>query len=216
MQGENKILLSTAYLPNIQYFSKLLSYQDVSIEVWDNYQKQSYRNRTSIYGANGKQDLIIPVKRPQGNDTKTRDVELDYDMPWQQVHWKALRSAYKHSPFFDIFEPELAPVFQKKFKYLLDWNFTLLNTMLTMTGFSTTYTKTKEYIYPDENTYDYRESIHPKKRMQIPDPNFSPFPYFQVFGEKHGFISNLSFIDLLFNEGPQAIYLCKKFIKNNY
>lgn len=206
-------LLSTAYLPNIQYFSKIITHTDVRIEVWDNYQKQSYRNRAAIYGANGKQDLVIPVKRPHGNNTLTRDVLLDYDMDWNQTHWKAICSAYKHSPFFDIFEAELAPAYQKKVKYLLDWNFHLMDTIIAMTGIHLPYSKTKVFEKQKNEADDFRDSIHPKIRMQVPDENFYPQSYFQVFSNKHGFIENLSFIDLLFNEGPQAISLCKKYTK---
>jgi hypothetical protein len=204
------MLLSTAYLPNIQYISKLLTHPGAQIEVWDTYQKQSYRNRTIIYGANGKQDLVIPVKRPNGNRTLTRDVILDYDMPWHQTHWKAIASAYKNSPFFDIFEPELKPCYLKKGKYLLDWNFQLLDILFEMTATDIQYTKTSSYYTMKDSNSDFREFIHPKPRMHKKDTTFCPLPYFQVFAEKHGFIPNLSFIDLLFNEGPQAIYLCKK------
>ncbi len=211
MQKCKKILLSTAYLPNIQYFSKILSFEEVYIEVHDNYQKQSYRNRTTIYGANGLLDLIIPVKQPDGNNTRTQDVLIDYDMPWNETHWKALVSAYKHSPFFEIFEEELKPLYKRKFKYLLEWNFHLLDSIIAMIGQNISYTKTESFDTDlSSSACDYRESIHPKTRMHKPDPYFSPLSYFQVFAAKHGFQKNLSFIDLLFNEGPQAAHLCKK------
>lgn len=209
MDHTKTILLSTAYLPNIQYFSKLLSGGEVHLEVWDKYQKQSFRNRCCILGANGPQDLVIPVKRPQGNNTLTRDILLDYDMPWNSTHWKAITSAYRHSPFFEIFEAELAPAFEKKMKFLLDWNLMLLDTLFIMTGTSIPLRRTECYVQADEELQDYRESIHPKPQKQKEDSFFQPIPYFQVFQEKHGFVENLSFIDLLFNEGPQAIYLCK-------
>lgn len=213
MSDSLPILLTTAYLPNIQYFSKLLSGQEVQIEVWDTYQKQSFRNRTTIYGANGRQDLVIPVKRPDGNNTSTRDVLLDYDMPWHRVHWKAITSAYKHSPFFDFFEAELAPAYEKKRKYLLDWNFYLLDLLFRMTGTQPHYSRTRFYRDSEGSFRDFRETIHPKSRLQRKDPEFDPLPYFQVFKEKHGFIPNLSFIDLLFNEGSQAVSHCKKCMK---
>ncbi len=211
MQKCKKILLSTAYLPNIQYFSKLLGFDDVSIEVHDNYQKQSYRNRASIYGANGALDLVIPVKRPGGNNTKTQDVLIDYDMPWNKTHWKAIVSAYKYSPFFEIFEEEIRILYKKKFKYLLEWNFFLLDSLYAIIGYNPDYKKTPSFqSEADASVCDYRDTIHPKRRMRKHDPDFSPLPYFQVFAEKHGFIENLSFIDLLFHEGSQAVYLCKK------
>jgi hypothetical protein len=210
----NKILLSTAYLPNIQYFSKVLFGENVTIEVHDTYQKQSYRNRTTIIGANGPLDLIIPVKRPQRNHTKTCDILLDFDMPWRQAHWKAIRSAYRHSPFFEIFEEEIKPLYFTSVKYLIDWNFRLLDSLMEMIGRGKHYSKSTEYYkYSNKDICDYRESIHPKKRMQKYDPLFDPLPYFQVFAVKHGFHANLSFIDLLFNEGPQAVDVCLKSIK---
>lgn len=213
MQKCKKILLSTAYLPNIQYFSKLLSIDKVYIEVHDTYQKQSYRNRTTIYGANGLLDLVIPVKRPNGNNSLTKDVLIDYDMPWNETHWKALVSAYKRSPFFEIFEEEIKPLYKRKFTYLLEWNFHVLDRIMTMIGQNIPYRKTESFnTEVNPFTCDYRESIHPKTRMQKPDPFFSHLSYFQVFAEKHGFKKNLSFIDLLFNEGPQATYICRKML----
>ena len=214
MPDLGKALLSISYLPNIQYFSKLLNYNQPIVEVNDTYQKQSYRNRATILGANGALDLVIPVKRPNGNATKTCDVLIDYDTPWQPTHWKAIVSAYKNSPFFDIFEPELKPFFRKKNKFLVDWDLKLMNALMEMTATEITLEKTVEYVKePNSEIDDFRESIHPKKRMQKPDPAFIPLPYFQVFNYKFGYVPNLSFIDLLFNEGPQAIYLCKKMMK---
>lgn len=209
-----KVLLSLAYLPNTQYFSKLLACPEIIIEIHDTYQKQSYRNRATILGANGKLDLVIPVKRPQGNNTKTCDILIDYDTPWQHTHWKAIVSAYKNSPFFDIFEPELKPYFRKKKKYLVDWNISLLEAILEMTSTKIAYTTSIHFIKPKSPEYDdYRDSIHPKKRMQIQDNSYHSISYFQVFSDKFGHTPKLSFIDLLFNEGPQAVYLCKSMHK---
>jgi hypothetical protein len=209
---QKSLLLSTAYLPNIQYFSKLLTYPDITIEINDTYQKQSYRNRATILGANGPLDLVVPVKLPSGNRTLTRDVLLDYDMPWNRVHWKAIISAYRHSPFFEIFEPEFAPFYNKTFKYLTEWNHCLINLILESSGTVVHY-KLSEFYIAETMADDFRNSIHPKKRLQKPDPDFEPIQYFQVFTKKYRSLLNLSFIDLLFNEGPQAIYLCRKCMK---
>jgi hypothetical protein len=213
MYNGKNIFLSLAYLPNIQYFSKLLSGEKVIIEVHDTYQKQTWRNRTTIYGANGPLDLIIPVKQPNGNRTKTCDVQLDFDMPWIQTHWKAILSAYRHSPYFGIFEEEIKPFYFTRKKYLIDWNISLLDALYEMIGIEKNYTTTDNYKASDPSIYDFRNSIHPKRRMQRPDPDFFPVRYQQVFSEKHGFQSNLSFIDLLFNEGPRAVSLCRQTIK---
>jgi hypothetical protein len=212
MLQDEKAWLSIAYLPNIQYFSKFLTYSEVAIEIFDTYQKQSYRNRTTILAANGPQDLVIPVKRPSGNSTKTCDIEIDYDTPWQKTHWRALVSAYNHSPFFDIFEPELEPVFQTNFKYLVDFDLFTCETLLKITGTKANYYKTDSYL-KSVTGKDFRDSIHPKKRMQAFDLEYQEMKYFQVFEKKFGFLPGLSFIDLLFNEGSQAVFLCKKSIK---
>jgi hypothetical protein len=212
-QKTNKVILSSAYLPNIQYFSKLLAYSEVIIESYDTFQKQSYRNRTSILGANGQLDLVIPVKRPGGNHTKTCDVLIDYDTPWQKIHWRSIISAYRHSPFFTIFESELEPLYVKNYKYLIEWNFMLLDTILKIAGTRVYYKRSESYLKSVSQVLDFRDSIHPKKRMQIIDPYFTPLKYTQVFESKFGFISNLSFIDLLFNEGPQAVDICLRCMK---
>ena len=148
--GDCETILTTAYLPNIQYMSKILNGMPFLIEIHDTYQKQSYRNRATILGANDPLDLVIPVKRPQGNHTKTCDVLLDYDTPWMQIHWKAIISAYKHSPFFDIFEEEFRPVYRHPKKYLIDWNLYLLETLSTITGENLNLNNTKAFQnYPE-------------------------------------------------------------------
>jgi hypothetical protein len=210
IQISEPALLSTSYFPNIQYFSKLLLHRQVIVEIYETYQKQSYRNRCTIFGANGPMDLTIPVIKPNGNHTLTKDIEIEYETNWQQVHWKAIVSAYGHSPFFDIFEEELVHLFEKKEKFLIDFNHKILSQIQESLGIKFNIIFSENFVPVSDHQFDFRNSIHPKVRMVKPDNNFNPLPYFQVFANVFGNHTNLSFIDLMFNEGPQAIDICRK------
>jgi hypothetical protein len=204
-QINEPVILSTAYLPNIQYVSKLLLHSNAILDIHETYLKQSFRNRCVIYGANGIQNLTIPVIKPHGNRTKTKDIQIEYDTNWMQVHWKAIVSAYKSSPFFEIFEDELHPYFQKKERFLIDFNQKLIFQLFKSLGLTIHLASSTKYIPSYTFNYDFRNSIHPKPRMQKEDKHFLPAPYYQVFANRHQFQANLSFIDLMVHEGPQAL-----------
>ncbi|MBN2485180.1 MAG: WbqC family protein [Bacteroidales bacterium] len=203
-------ILSTAYLPNVRYISKLLLHKQSVIDIYETYQKQSYRNRCTIYGANGPQQLTIPVIKTNGNHTLCKDILIEYETNWQHVHWMAIVSAYGHSPFFEIFEDELAHLFEKKEKFLIDFNLKILRQIQESMGTDFNIGFSQHFIMPADESYDFRNSIHPKERLNKPDKYFKPVNYFQVFSEKFGHQPNLSFIDLMFNEGPQAIDICRQ------
>jgi hypothetical protein len=209
-QIEDAVILSSAYLPNLHYLSKLLLHKNAIIDCHETYQKQSYRNRCSIFSESGELSLTIPVIKPFGNRTSTKDVLIEYETSWQQVHWRAIVSAYGHSSFFEIFEPEFVHLFEKKEKYLVDFNEKILLQIQLSLGISFTIAYSKEYLPKEKYRYDFRDSIHPKSRMQLPDSNYKAIEYFQVFSQNLGHLPNLSFIDLMFNEGPQAIDICRK------
>jgi len=209
IQIEEPALLSTAYLPNIQYISKLLLHKQVIIEIHETYQKQSYRNRCTLFGANGLQDLTIPVIKPYGNHSLTKDILIEYETNWQHVHWMAIVSAYGHSPFFEIFEAEFVHLFERKEKFLIDFNQKIINQIQESLGIKFSISFSESFIPVSKNRFDYRNSIHPKERMSKPDDYFKPINYFQVFSDIHGHHCNVSFIDLMFNEGPQAVDICK-------
>jgi hypothetical protein len=204
MDASRPILLSTAYLPPIQYISKFLLGEPVFIENHENYQKQSYRNRCYICGANGRQCLVIPVVKHHGEKTPISSVEIDYQMPWQKNHLKSVQSAYRSSPFYEFYADEFNDFFTGRIDLLVDWNTSFMKNILKLCGINITIQKTAAYEKFPVNTIDLRESIHPKNRLCKADEKFNPLPYMQVFREKHGFIPNLSIIDLLFNEGPNA------------
>lgn len=194
-----EVLLSHTYFPSIATFIVLAKSEKVWFEVHDNYEKQTYRNRAYIFGANGKQALSIPVNYTQKNRQLYRDVEISHVMPWQSTHKKSIESAYRSSPFFEFYEDELIPLFTKKPKFLMDYNIDCFEVICNCLGLELHSKNTPVYEKEHKNILDYR------KLAQI-QTKISPFEtYTQVFSEKYGYINNLSILDLLFNEGPNSL-----------
>ena len=209
--------LSSAYFGSIQYYSKLSSYQHIIVENEENYQKQSYRNRCIILAANGPLILSVPVADGPNTKSKMKDLQLSYDHNWQRLHWRSIVSAYNNSPFFEYYADDLLPFFnEKKWKFLIDFNTEIQQTILELTDLKTNIHFSEDYIPENEipeNVKDYRYSIHPKPTKQKEDEHFMAKEYAQVFQEKYGFVANLSILDLLFNEGPRTLELLKSCIK---
>jgi hypothetical protein len=201
------ILLSTAYLAPIQYYCKLIGSEKVIIEQHENYSKQSYRNRCNILTANGVLSLAIPVIHNGGNKIPIRDVEIDYSTRWKAMHCGAIESAYRSSPFYIYYSDEFWAVFDKKFKYLFDFNSELQNFFFDQLKIKIEISFSSSFKCSElQSTFeDLSNSIHPKARLNMTDEHFKLVPYFQVFQNKYGFVPNLSIIDLLFNVGPSAI-----------
>jgi hypothetical protein len=206
------VLLSTAYLAPVQYYAKLIQFGEETLEVHENYSKQSYRNRCNIYGPNGIQSLSIPVTKTTNCKTPVKEVEIDYSTRWQKIHFKAIESAYRNSPFYEYFIDDLAPFYQKPFQFLFDFNLELQQVIENILEINTTIAFTDIYIKSaSDNKMDFRDKIHPKKCQE--DPFFIDVPYNQVFEKKFGFIPNLSIIDLLFNQGMETEEILRKSIQ---
>jgi hypothetical protein len=211
--NNNSVLLSITYLGPVQYFTKFLLYDDIWLETHENYSKQTYRNRCDINSANGKLSLSIPVLKGHERKTRITDLKIDYNKKWQKLHLKGIESAYRSSPFFEFYMDELSGFYSKKFVSLFDFNMEILNTVLHLLDLNTDIKCTEKYgLKAEGQMTDMRDSIHPKHPYQT-DLHFSPVEYTQVFSEKHGFIANLSIIDLIFNMGPDAISVLKESIK---
>ncbi|HKK62387.1 MAG TPA: WbqC family protein [Bacteroidales bacterium] len=208
------MLLPCFYNAPVSYFGLILQADSLQIEVYDHYSKQTYRNRCKIFGANGIINLSIPVKKVNGNNTYVKDIEIDYTNPWNLVHWKSICSAYRSSPFFELMEDSFAPFYQKRFKYLTDLNLGLMETTLDHLQWSRELIQTKQFDYKPVIP-DCREIIHPKRQFTSDRYNFTPQEYYQVFKEKHGFKKDLSILDLLFNEGPNAGGILKRSIDHS-
>lgn len=200
------ILLHPTYFPSISHFAALVQSENTIFEIEDNFQKQTNRNRTYIYSPNGIQLLNIPVKHSKESHQKTKDIQIETDFYWQKPHFKSLEAAYRSSPFFEFFEDDLRPIFEKKYTFLLDLNFEILEIVSKCLRMKLDYTTTTEYFHEvDTNEFkDFRALVNGKK-------DSSSFEsYTQVFDDKYGFINNLSVLDLLFNEGKYALDYLKK------
>lgn len=194
------ITIHPTYFPNLAHFVAMVRAEHVVFEIDDNFLKQTYRNRTYIYGANGKLTLNIPVVHSQKNRQKYRDVKIFNEEKWQSLHWKSLLSAYRTSPFFEYYEDELHPIFHTKTKYILDFNLKCIEVICECLQLELNTSKTETYQSEIENTEDFRFLVNAKKEKVQSFENYT-----QVFNNKHGFIPNLSILDLLFNEGPNAV-----------
>jgi hypothetical protein len=193
------ILIHPTYFPSISHYVAMIKADMVTLEMEDNFQKQTNRNRMYIYSPNGVQLLNIPVKHCLDRHQKYKDVRIENDFGWQKNHFKSLEAAYRTSPFFEYFEDDFRPLFEKKHEFLMDLNletFELVNDAL---GIQFSIEKTTEYFHEITHLKDFRSLANGKKdTTQIEE-------YTQVFNEKHGFLNNLSILDLLFNEGRYAV-----------
>ena len=198
------ILIHPTYCPSIATFVAIAKADSVIMEVQDNYQKQTYRNRCYIYAANGKLQLSIPVVFSQKNRQKYSEVKIANTYKWQDNHWKSLESAYRTSPFFEFYADELQPLFTETFDTILEFNLKCFELICDCLQLELDYSKTEVYDKEPKNTIDYRALVNAKKETIIPLK-----PYTQVFKAKHGFINNLSILDLLFNEGTNAVSYLK-------
>ncbi len=195
---QNPAIFPLFYLPPVSYFSLLKENNFNSIlEKFEHFPKQTYRNRATIASPNGSLDLVLPVVKGAKLHTPYKDVKISYEARWQRLHWLSMQTCYRSSAYFEFYEDGLAPFYEKKYDYLFDYNYDLLAWLFKQLKLSTNLTATDTYEADFE--VDYR-NVMSKKEI----PGTKTKPYFQVFSDRNEFISNLSIVDLLFNQGPQA------------
>lgn len=197
------VLAELHYLPCIAFFAQIQPFRKIVLEVHEHYPKQTYRNRCYIRTANKVQALSIPVSRSGNDRTKMKDIRVSYAEHWQNNHWRAIKSAYGKSPFFDFFADGYHDILYKKYEFLVDFNLALLSKCLELLGWHDRQLELSESFTEsnDSQSVDYRGQID-LKSAPPGDDRIGYAPYQQVFGKN--FVTNLSVIDLLFCEGANA------------
>ena len=199
------ILIHPNYFPNIHQFTQIIKADNILFEVSDNYQKQTFRNRTYIYGANGKLGLFIPVIHTHKNRELFKDVKISYDSNWMDLHLKSLQSAYRSSPYFEYFEDDFIKLYSEKEKFLADFNIKCIKLISNLLDLDLNFKISNEYVEKTNDIIDLRDLSNARKEKKIDTPK-----YIQVFESKHGYINNLSILDLIFSEGPNSVSLIVK------
>ncbi len=183
----NRCILPSFYLAPIDYYYLMLHSDTCLVEVYDTYQKQTFRNRCMIASADGSLALTIPVEKPLPGQNKMKDIRISDHGRWRHVHWNALKTAYQNSPFFEFYADEMAPFYEKKWNFLVDFNDDLQRLMCSWLDIKPCVLRTDRYM------------------GEMSNMSFAPKPYYQVFRDKTGFLPNLSIVDLIFNMGPESI-----------
>ena len=194
-------LLSTTYFGPVQWYQKLYRAEHVWIEQWESFQKQTYRNRCLIATTNGVQALTVPIIRSESPLIK--DIRISDHGNWRHLHWNALQSAYGESPFFEYYQDDFRPFFTERWEFLYDFNEAIRTKVCELIDIQPRVSDTEAFD-ASPAIPDFRQANNPKHPE--PDPDFTPKPYYQVYQQKHGFLPNLSILDLLFNMGPESIF----------
>ncbi len=203
--GTSVAILSSTYFGPVQWYQKLNRYGLCLLERHDHFVKQTYRNRCLIATTAGTQALTVPTEHGESTKCSMADMRVSDHGNWRHLHWNALLSAYGESPFFEYYADDLRPFFEQRWESLFDFNLAITHKLCELLDIRPNLQLTDHYADASElGADDFRDAIRPKK--PLPDPSFEPTPYYQVYQQKHGFQPNLSILDLLFNEGNEAIF----------
>ncbi len=188
-------LFSIAYLPPLSYIHQCIEADKIIIDQHEHFIKQTFRNRCQIYGPNGIQSLIIPIKHQNLSHSPVKDTRISFDVPWNKIHWKTICSAYRNSPFFEFYEDEFKIAYEKPDEFLIDFNYKMLEIIFKIFNLNKTIKLSEDFEKTPTLSVDFRNTFHPKKKF------ININPYHQVFSDRFGFINDLSCIDYLFNVG---------------
>ncbi|MVZ61569.1 hypothetical protein GQF63_06005 [Sphingobacterium humi] len=195
------LLLPACYLPNVSYFHAIKQHEGpILIEQFENYPKQTFRTRAQIATANGILDLIVPIVHGRKERVAIKEIKINYDHPWQRLHWLSLQTAYRSSAYFEYYEEDFRRFFTQRFDFLLDYNVQQVTLLLKLLKLPRELSLTDSYQELPATELDLRKAMSPRQAPLLQNPQ----PYYQLFEEKQGFLPNLSVVDLLFSQGPQA------------
>ena len=212
MLNNQKLILSDLhYLPSIPYLSKFLSHPQILLEQHENYRKRSFRNRTLIATANGVLRLSVPLEKGKNEQLNIRKVRISYEENWPQRHWTAIQSAYGKAPYFVYYADDIRPLLEAKPTFLFELNLSILDTLFQILDLRPNVQLTQAYL-PETpvGMVDFRNRITPQNYADYRDENYRAVPYPQVFMEKTGYLPNLSILDLIFCQGPEAVVHLEK------
>lgn len=206
-----RILIEPQLLPSLEYFAVLLLADVITLDVHQHFVKQTYRNRCYILGPNKVLPLVIPVSK--GSQRRPfNEVAIDYQQNWLKIFWNSVQSSYGKAPFYEFYADEFRDILNKKPLSLFELSFELLTFCLRCLDLDIVLKVSSNY---QPNTkgekLDLRSAIHPKRPFSK-NRFLLPTPYTQIFG--NNFVPNLSIIDLLFCEGPNASIILKKSMSN--
>lgn len=203
-----QVLMPVFYLPPVSWFSVFLAdHREVVLEQFENFPKQTYRNRANIYGANGRLSLIVPIRHNGRREMK--DIEISYAENWQKLHWKSIKTAYQSSPYFEYYEHRLEAIYNTGETSLLQFNLDTLGIIQDILKTEKAYSLNQEYL-AEPRAEDYREKFSAKAPTE-----FEAQEYYQTFQEKYGFLPDLSIVDALCNLGPQTLSYVRSMRKLN-
>lgn len=204
------IVLQSEYFAPVGYYAKIYAHDKIIVEQHDHYVKQTYRNRCRIQTESGMMDLSIPVEK-FADKTKTKDICISYGQEWRRLHLRAMETSYNSTPFFEYYKDDIHAIYEKKEKYLFDFNMRLMEFTLDALGIQREILTTEAYFEGEAGIEDARELFHPKREtLNKENATLDSKPYYQMFAEKFGFTDGLSIIDLLFNLGPESILYLKE------
>jgi hypothetical protein len=207
------LIIEPQYLPNLRFISKFLLFDQIIFDDTSNFIKQTYRNRTYILAANGPLPLVVPVKKGRSK-TPYGKLQIDSKVKWQKKHWNTIISAYHKSPYFLHYQDIFLQFFENDYDLLFDFNIAIIKEILNILKIEKEFSPLS--VSDDLNmadVTDLRNHIHPKLARNQPDEHYKPVEYWQVFGDRYEFVPELSILDVLFNEGPEARELLENSIR---